>query len=144
MPYTMPRLLRAGYNGGGTHCDWKGCAHSGTTHTCGFPTAHYVLFRWDTFLHDAMYNLHYVLQLFASLIHAFCNMLMAQNSNLTVVFFYRTVCKMHITYSSGETNFCMMQCIICIKYCSCFQAWFMLFVTCWWLQIQIWQLFVFQ
>ena len=59
-----------------------------------------------------MYNLHYVLQLFPSLIHAFCNMLMAPNSNLTVICFSITVCKMHITYSSDETNFCMMQCIL--------------------------------
>ena len=90
---------------------------SSTDCTCGFPTAHYVIFRWDTFLHDAMYNLHYALQLFPSLIHAFCNMLMAPNSNLTVIFFYITVCEMHITYSSDETNFCMMQCIICNTSC---------------------------
>ena len=67
-------------------------------------------------MHDAMYNLHYVLQLFPSLIHAFCNMLMAQNSNLTVVFFYITVCKMHITYSSGETNFWLHDAMYNLQY----------------------------
>ena len=65
-----------------------------------------------------MYNLHYALQLFPSLIHAFCNMLMAPNSNLTVIFFYITVCEMHITYSLDETNFritvCKMRMTLCI------------------------------